>query len=129
MADYPIYTPFSIKFAGSLYGKKDVKRLCREAFDKDIVDNIIKVYSSRKNGLENLYKMLGYMGNIDFAENARLGHFDKWTLEQDEDYSARNQDKLYQSITKLNSLLEEEIKRAKSGVDVGDSEGQCLEEI
>ncbi len=111
LADYPIYTPFAKKFVEALYGKTDLKRFCIEAFGKNIVDNIIKVYSSRKNGLENLYKMLGYMGNIDFAENARVGHFDAGTLSQDKDYSARDPKKLYQSMTELNSLFEKEIER------------------
>ena len=110
LADYSIYTPFAKKFVEALYGRTDLKRFCIEAFDKNIVDNIIKVYSSRKNGLENLYKMLGYMGNIDFAENARVGHFDAGTLSQDRDYSARNPKKLYQSMTELNSLLMKEIE-------------------
>lgn len=111
LADYPIYTPFTKKFVEALYGRSDLNRFCMESFDKNIVDNIIKAYSSRKGGLENLYKMLGYMGNIDFAENARVGHFDDGTLSQDRDYSAREPKKLYQSMTKLNSLFEKEIER------------------
>ena len=111
LADYPIYTPFTKKFVEALYGRTDLNRFCMESFDKNIVDNIIKAYSSRKGGLENLYKMLGYMGNIDFAENARVGHFDDGTLSQDRDYSARDPKKLYQSMTELNSLFEKEIER------------------
>lgn len=111
LADYPIYTPFAKKFVEALYGRTDLNRFCMESFDKNIVDNIIKAYSSRKGGLENLYKMLGYMGNIDFAENARVGHFDDGTLSQDRDYSAREPKKLYQSMTELNSLFEKEIER------------------
>ena len=111
LADYPIYTPFTKKFVEALYGRTDLNRFCMESFDKNIVDNIIKAYSSRKGGLENLYKMLGYMGNIDFAENARVGHFDDGTLSQDRDYSAREPKKLYQSMTELNSLFEKEIER------------------
>ena len=111
LADYPIYTPFTKKFVEALYGRTDLNRFCMESFDKNIVDNIIKAYSSRKGGLENLYKMLGYMGNIDFAENARVGHFDDGTLNQDRDYSARDPKKLYQSMTELNSLFEKEIER------------------
>lgn len=111
LADYPIYTPFTKKFVEALYGRSDLNRFCMESFDKNIVDNIIKAYSSRKGGLENLYKMLGYMGNIDFAENARVGHFDDETLSQDRDYSAREPKKLYQSMTELNSLFEKEIER------------------
>lgn len=111
LADYSIYTPFTKKFVEALYGKTDLNRFCMESFDKNIVDNIIKTYSFRKDGLENLYKMLGYMGNIDFAENARVGHFDDGTLSQDRDYSARDPKKLYQSMTKLNSLFEKEIDK------------------
>lgn len=111
LADYPIYTPFTKKFVEALYGRTDLKRFCMEAFDKNIVDKIIKAYSFRKDGLENLYKMLGYMGNIDFAENARVRHFDEGTLSQDKDYSARDPKKLYQSMIELNSLLEKEIEK------------------
>ena len=53
----------------------------------------------------------GYMGNIDFAENARLGHFDPGTLSQDKDYFARDPHKLYLSMRNLNTLLSEEIDR------------------
>lgn len=119
MADYPVYTPFARKFIEALYGKREIERFCIESFDQNAVNNIIQVYSKRKGGLENLYKMLGYMGNIDFAENARLGHFDEGTLSQDKDFSARNPEKLYQSMTKLNSLLEFEIERAKVEVGFG----------
>lgn len=52
--------------------------------------------------LENLYKMLGYIGNIYFAENARVGHFDVGTLSQDHDYSARDPKK----IVSINDRIE-----------------------
>ena len=123
LADYPIYTPFAQKFVEALTGKQNIKEFCVDAFKPGIVDTIIDKFSKRKNGLENLYKILGYMGNIDFAENARLGHFGPETLKQDSDNSARNPEKLYQSMAQVNKLLDFEIERAKIGVGFGGTSG------
>lgn len=67
---------FALKFAESLYGKQDVKRLYRDHFSGNIFDVISNEFKRRANGLENLYKMFGNMSNIiigDYYQQGYLG--------------------------------------------------------
>ena len=52
-------------FSKTLFsGKKPLYKLCKTAYNDIAVDTIYSKYSERENGLNDLYEILSYMGNI-----------------------------------------------------------------
>ena len=52
-------------FSKSLFsGKNSFLKLCKSAYNDVAVDTIYSKYSERENGLNDLYEILGYMGNV-----------------------------------------------------------------
>lgn len=117
--DYSIYEGFGKKFVEALYGEEDLQRFCVESMQPNIVDNILLTYQKRKGGMENIYKILMYLGTIDFAENVELNHFGKDTLKQDPDKVTQNPAVMKSVIGKAQTTLNYEINRAKIFSDFG----------
>ena len=62
------------RFAMALYMKKDgLKRLCSDSLKDGAIDTIFERYTSRKAGNRELFKMLGYMGNLSIAFYSKYG--------------------------------------------------------
>lgn len=111
--DYSIYELFGRKFVEALYGKEDMQRFCSESMKTSIVDNILSTYRKRKGGIENIYKILMYLGTIDFAENVEMNHFGQGTLSQDPNKVTQNPSIMLGVIGKAHRLLNYEIDRAR----------------
>ena len=65
--------------------------------------------------LFDLYKILGYMGNVSFSVISK--NLDEYTKATDRDMAARNPKKLFRSIKELNGILDKnaEIEKIKMG--------------
>lgn len=111
LADYEIFTPFAIKFIESLYGTKNVELFCKEALEENFAERIFNKYKERPEGLEHLYKMLGYLGNIYLADSAKKGHLPEEKLNQrDPDGFTRNGKNIYESINKFMDIADKEVE-------------------
>lgn len=55
---------FALKFVESVYGKRDIEKLYFNHFNGNFIDVASDEFRKRKNGMENLYQMFGYMSNI-----------------------------------------------------------------
>lgn len=103
------------KFIESMYGVCDVDQFCIDAIDKGIINKIFSKYMKRKRGFIDLYKILGYMGNVSFSVISK--NLDEYTKATDRDMAARNPKKLFHSIKELNGILDKnaEIEKVKMG--------------
>ena len=68
-----------------------------------------------EKGFIDLYKILGYMGNVSFSVISK--NLDEYTKATDRDMAARNPKKLFHSIKELNGILDKnaEIEKVKMG--------------
>lgn len=66
--DYPECHKFADRFAKTVYDDENpMFELCKDAYDHNLLDNIFNRYKNIPNGVEELYHLLGYMGNIMLA--------------------------------------------------------------
>ena len=75
-ADYPEAHKFADKFARTIYsGDSALFKLCKDSYRDTFIENMFIKYNFRENGMNDLYEILGYMGNILIADYASKGHF------------------------------------------------------
>lgn len=110
LADYEVFTPFSTKFIESMYGTKDIENFCKDSLDSDFIDKIFENFQKRPDGLEHLYKMLGNMGNIFFANEIERGHITEEQLDKrDPSHYSENKENIYNSIKEFMSIADKEV--------------------
>lgn len=124
LADYEVFTPFAYKFAEALYGRKDIDKLCSDVLEENFIENTIKEFKKRPNGLEDLYKMLGYMGNIYVADAIKKGHMDKEKIKQrDPEGFTKDGKNINKSINKFMTIADKQIaEKQKSDVKKSSSD-------
>lgn len=106
-ADYPEYCKFATKFAQTVYGGENaLNELCKSSFKGDCLDEIFEAYKCKKDGIKDLYEILGYMGNIAIADYASKGHFVVPNSEEN-----RNKQNVLRSMATVNMKLDDLIKR------------------
>lgn len=115
LADYEVFTPFATKFIESMYGTKDIENFCKDSLDTDFINKVFEQFQKRPDGLEHLYKMLGGMGNIYFADQVKKGHVtDNKLNERDPKHYSVNRDNIYASIKDFMENAQKEVSSANS---------------
>lgn len=76
LADYMEAYKFVDLFSKTVYKDENpIFRLCKDAFNDNLMDNINYRYKKRENGMKELYEILGYMGNIGLAYYSKYHNF------------------------------------------------------
>ena len=66
---------FALDFLKALYGKADANVYLKDYADGNFLEKIFNEYGKRKGGLDNLYKMMAYMGNIVVCDYNQQGYY------------------------------------------------------
>lgn len=109
-ADYSEYENIAEKFSKSIVGNSGLVGLAKLSMKDKCLDMIFSKYSEQPNGAENLYKILGYMGNIAIADYASKGHF---IVENSE--NLRKKENVVKSYKSANNIIDNMV--SKQGPD------------
>ena len=109
-AEYPEYENIAEKFSKSIVGNSGLVGLAKLSMKDKCLDMIFSKYSEQPNGAENLYKTLGYMGNIAITDYARKGHF---IVENSE--NLRKKENVVKSYKSANNIIDNMV--SKQGPD------------
>lgn len=101
---------FALDFVESLYGDRNLDRVCQEHFKGELFDNMVAEYGKRRNGIENLQQLLVYAGNIVRSDYYQQGYHGKSIPK-----SYSNREMLQESIEGFNKIIKKEKERA-SGI-------------
>lgn len=113
LADYEVFTPFATNFIETMYGTKDIENFCKDTLDANFIDSVFEKFQKRPEGLEHLYKMLGCMGNIYFADTIEKGHISEENIDKrDPSHYSANKENIYNSIKEFMNIAENEAQKA-----------------
>lgn len=108
--DYYEYYDLVMKFIEPIYGS-NVNQFIIDSLDDTAINKIFNYYKNRSLGFDELYSLLGVMGNIGFAVGSR--NFSEAQKASDSDMLARNPKNFYKNYNEcfsiLNNVLENKI--------------------
>ena len=108
--DYYEYYDLVMKFIEPIYGS-NVNQFVIDSLDDTAINKIFNYYKNRSLGFDELYSLLGVMGNIGFAVGSR--NFSEAQKASDSDMLARNPQNFYKNYNEcfsiLNNVLENKI--------------------
>lgn len=108
--DYYEYYGLVMKFIEPIYGS-NVNQFVIDSLDDTVINKIFNYYKNRSLGFDELYSLLGVMGNIGFAVGSR--NFSEVQKASDSDMLARNPQNFYKNYNEcfsiLNNVLENKI--------------------